>query len=102
MNKLDDKLEDFWGAALDAVAMKHEYASVEDYERSYAKYKEKAKQAIKDCFKEWVLEERIDELKRLKAIDSFNEAYTTDPRPAKHVAFRLEELRAEQRKRMSQ
>lgn len=35
---------------------------------------------------------RIDELKRLKAIDCFNEPYTTDPRPAKLVLVRLAEL----------
>lgn len=35
---------------------------------------------------------RLDELKRLKKIDCFNEAYTTDVRPAQQVDIRIEEL----------
>ena len=35
---------------------------------------------------------KVEELKRLKAIDAFNEAYTLDPRPAKLVDMRIKEL----------
>lgn len=35
----------------------------------------------------------LNELQSLKKIDCFNEAYTSDPRPAKHIDRRILELR---------
>lgn len=35
----------------------------------------------------------LNELQSLKKIDCFNEAYTSDPRPAKHIDIRILELR---------
>lgn len=37
-------------------------------------------------------EARLDELKRLKKIDCFNEAYSSDPRPSKYIDIRIAEL----------
>lgn len=38
--------------------------------------------------------EKIAELKRLKQIDAFNEAYSSDPRPSRLVDIRIKELKA--------
>jgi hypothetical protein len=38
---------------------------------------------------------RVDELKRLKNIDAFNEHYSTDPRPSRIVSIRIAELTKE-------
>ena len=35
---------------------------------------------------------RLKDLRELKQIDCFNEAYTTDPRPAKHIDIKIKEL----------
>lgn len=57
-----------------------------------------AKLAIAQHTKEAVegsaLRARIDELQRLKQIDAFNEAYSTDPRCSRLVDIRLAELAA--------
>jgi len=34
----------------------------------------------------------LRELRQLKQIDCFNEAYTSDPRPAKHIDIKIKEL----------
>lgn len=52
-------------------------------------------QDLIDLFHTYGTRERVDELKRLKKIDAFNEAYTTDPRPAKLVDIRIKELNRE-------
>ena len=39
-----------------------------------------------------IVEARLEELKRLKGIDAFNEAYSTDPRPSRLISIRIEEL----------
>ena len=36
---------------------------------------------------------RLSELQSLKKIDCFNTAYTSDPRPAKHIDIRLNQLK---------
>lgn len=38
----------------------------------------------------------LNELQSLKKIDCFNEAYTSDPRPAKYVDRRIQELSGKQ------
>ena len=38
---------------------------------------------------------RIDELKRLKKVDCFNESYSTDVRCSKYVDIRIEQLTSE-------
>ena len=53
-----------------------------------ADWHEEAKQAIQ----QELLKARIDELKRLKKIDVFNELYNTDPRPSKLVDIRITDL----------
>lgn len=46
-----------------------------------------------EALTQWADEQRVEELERLLKIDCFNEAYTTDPRPARFVRIRLEELK---------
>jgi hypothetical protein len=62
---------------------------------------DEAKQAIKDLIATEVLRAKIEQLKHLKGHDSFNEAYTTDPRPAKLVTIYLAELEAQLNKSFS-
>ena len=47
------------------------------------------------AIKNLLLEARLDELKRLKMIDAFNEAYSTDPRCSKLVDIRIASLQKE-------
>ena len=49
---------------------------------------------LKTQIKHLITQARIDELQRLKKIDAFNEAYSTDPRPSRHITIRIAELKA--------
>ncbi len=47
---------------------------------------------LTDKLQSLILKARLDELKQLKGIDAFNDAYTLDPRPAKIVDNRIKAL----------
>lgn len=49
---------------------------------------------IKESLLELINNEKIAELKRLKQIDAFNEAYSSDTRPSRLVDIRIKELLA--------
>lgn len=53
---------------------------------------ERHRKQLKDYIQQELLKARIDELKRLKTIDAFNEPYSTDHRPAKLVDIRIADL----------
>lgn len=58
------------------------------YPHQSDRYMKPARKAIKNL----LLEARLSELLRLKKIDAFNEAYSTDPRCSKLIDVRLQEL----------
>lgn len=55
----------------------------------WEKYGNELVDELKRYIEEELLKARIDELKRLKKIDVFNELYGTDPRPSKLVDIRI-------------
>lgn len=77
-DKLDEANRNIWVAAFDANSMKHEFKSVEDYERAYAKYREtvlaEAKEQILQAFKESLPEERQANLFDTINAQSYNQA----------------------------
>lgn len=58
----------------------------------YGIYNKKNQEDLTKLISKREIEARIDELKRLKKIDVFNELYNTDPRPSKLVDIRITDL----------
>ena len=78
------------------VLMEHFKRVVVQGDLTVVPAKETLRSELQQLIKRETDKARISELEQLKAIDAFNDPYTTDPRPAKLVSIRLKELKQQQ------